>query len=210
MLLNGWREPGKDAYNHAFNHWNYAVRGVTLGGRTPRVIVAVMDKVIVITHGDCPVKKHIVPEYTDTGFGFPVIIQNVEMAQIAGETVALIDYKKLERLLIRSLPSKPARLSGAEIRFIRQYFGLTLEEFAKVFGVTHPAVKKWEASRNEPSCMATTTEMALRMWAQRQLSSSPRLFMKLWDAVQRQKAPLPKVSAPAVLPYSRVSAPLHA
>ena len=150
---------------------------------------------------------HIIQEYTDTGFGFPVIIRNVQMAEIHGHEVALINYKKLERLLIRRLPGKPARLSGAEIKFIRGCFHMTLEGFGREFGVTHVAVKKWEACRTEPSCLAFATEMALRMWVQRRLSGSPLLFMRLWDAVHRA-VPFPKTAPPTALPYSRVSAPL--
>ena len=49
VLLNGWREPKKDSCNHAHGRWNYAMRGPDTSGRALRVIVAIVDKVIVIT-----------------------------------------------------------------------------------------------------------------------------------------------------------------
>ena len=49
VLQNGWREPRKDAWNEAVKDWNYASRGMTLDGRTLRVIVAVVDRVIMVT-----------------------------------------------------------------------------------------------------------------------------------------------------------------
>jgi DNA-binding transcriptional regulator YiaG len=150
-------------------------------------------------------KDRIVEEYTDTGFGFPVVIQKVPMTRIGNEDVALIDYKKLEQVLVRAMPGKAARLCGAEVRFIRQHFGLTLEEFGKVFGVTHPAVKKWEACGTEPTCMAMGTELALRMWVQRRVSSSSERFMKTWDSVLRHSDSLPRTAAPTVVKYAQVA-----
>ncbi len=49
VLKTGRREPRKDAYNNAFNTWNYAMRGNTLTDRTLRVIVTVVGRVVVVT-----------------------------------------------------------------------------------------------------------------------------------------------------------------
>ena len=49
VLLHGWREPRKDSFNHATGHWNYAMPGPDISERTLRVIVAVVDRVIVVT-----------------------------------------------------------------------------------------------------------------------------------------------------------------
>ncbi len=149
----------------------------------------------------------IVKEYTDTGFGFPVIIKNVPMARIGEDEMALIDYKKLEKALIQAMPAKHARLSGAEIRFIRQHFGLTLQAFGGIFGVTHPAVKKWESCKEHPACMTIGTEKALRMWVQRRLSGSEHRFITLWDSLEDRT--LSDADGPLALPYSRVSMPVR-
>ena len=153
------------------------------------------------------VKTHIVPEYTDTGFGFPVIIKNVQMANVQGYEVALINYAKLESILIKLVPKKATRLTGAEVKFIRGHFHMTLQEFGKQFGVSHVAVKKWEDANDKPTSMALATEFTMRMWVQRRLSESPLMFMRLWDTVTRS-VPFAQTAPPPVLPYGRVSQPL--
>lgn len=50
----------------------------------------------------------------------------------------------LMRLLAVAVLSKPARLKGAEVRFLRKYLGMTGAEFSKLIHVDKGTLSKWE------------------------------------------------------------------
>ncbi|MCE5228973.1 hypothetical protein LLG95_05175 [bacterium] len=110
-------------------------------------------------------QRKTVKEYTDYGFGFPVILRHVPMIKAFGKWTPDINYKQLERSVLLSLVHKPARLTGGEIRFIRHYFRMTLQDFGENFDVRHTAVMKWEKAENEPTRMDWSTEKDVRLFA---------------------------------------------
>lgn len=131
-------------------------------------------------------RKRIEKKYVDHGFGFPVIIENVGIAEWHGEEVPMIDHFVLANLLLRSFPDKPARLTGAEIRFIRKFFEMTLLEFGRQFGVSHVAVKKWEDKGMNPTKMSWSTEKDIRMFVVRRLGLKPSQFVALYDRLRNE------------------------
>ncbi len=97
------------------------------------------------------------------GFGFPVALVNVPMVRIRGIWTPDINYNKLALQVLQVLAMKPARLTGAEIHFIRHAMRMTLEQFAHRLGVTHPAVIQWEQVRHRPTRMAWAIEKDIRL-----------------------------------------------
>jgi len=104
------------------------------------------------------------------GFGFPVVLLNVPMVRVRGEWTLDVDYNDLSRRLLEALARKPARLSGNEVRFTRHSLSMTLEHFAARFGVTHPAVIKWERAGNRSTSMSWAVEKDIRLEILRSLS----------------------------------------
>jgi DNA-binding transcriptional regulator YiaG len=80
--------------------------------------------------------------------GIPVKLINAPMKKICGEWVLDLDMELLQRIVLEAIIHKSVLLSGVEIRYIRKYMSLSIEEFGKTFGVTHAAVSKWENSKN--------------------------------------------------------------
>ncbi len=146
----------------------------------------------------------IVGEYTDRGFGFPVLIRDVPVVPFHGEEIALIDYEKLEQLLLQAIPGKQTPLLGAEVRFIRQHYGLTLEQFGRLFGVTHAAVMKWESNGEKAARMSRTTEMAVRLWVQYQETRGARAFVRTYERMM-QAGPGSFHAGPPSFPYEAVA-----
>lgn len=122
--------------------------------------------------------------YTDFGFGFPIIIDNVEIQRIDGEEFPLVNYKELERKAIAAMPAKPSRLTGNEVRFIRHHFRMTLEQFGKRLEVSHVAVKKWEASGDKAVGMQWAAEKNLRLFVARLSGVKGVRFVQLFDALE--------------------------
>ena len=80
--------------------------------------------------------------------GLPVKLIKAPMKKICGEWVIDLDMELLQRVVLEAIIHKPSLLSGAEIRYIRKYMYLAVEEFGKALGVSHAAVSKWENSKN--------------------------------------------------------------
>ncbi len=124
-------------------------------------------------------ERKTVKSYTDRGFGFPVILRHVPMIKAFGKWTPDINYKQLERSVLLALVHKPARLTGGEVRFIRHYFQLTLQEFGECFDVRHTAVMKWEKCGPAPTRMDWTTEKDIRLFVLDRLLPEKELAKKI-------------------------------
>lgn len=126
-------------------------------------------------------KKKIQKIYQDHGFGFPVTLLNVPMIEVRGEWVPNINQKELQEKVIEALVLKPSRLSGDEVKFIRLFSKMTLEQFAERFDITHPAVLKWQRSKNHPTGMNWTTEKDMRLFALSLLEPKAKKFLVVYE-----------------------------
>lgn len=103
-------------------------------------------------------------EFVDLGFGFPIRLRQVPMVKVRRVWTPQVNYEQLAQAVLKALCFKPARLTGNEVRFIRLQLGMTLEEFAARFCVTHPSVIKWEKQEDEPTKMQWCTEKDIRLY----------------------------------------------
>lgn len=126
-------------------------------------------------------KKKIQKVYQDHGFGFPVTLLNVPLAEVRGEWVPAINQKDLQERVVEALVLKHSRLTGNEVRFLRLFAGMTLEQFAGRFDVTHPAVLKWERAQNHATGMGWTTEKDVRLFALNGLEPKPQRFVVVYE-----------------------------
>ena len=121
------------------------------------------------------------------GFGFPVLLLDVPMVQVRGDWTPDVDYNQLARRLLLALAGSPVRLIGNEIRFIRHSLSMTLEQFAQRFGVTHPAVIKWEQTGNRSTSMTWAVEKDIRLEILRSKSEGkPLSFVKAYAALREK------------------------
>ncbi len=108
-------------------------------------------------------EKKIQDQFIDYGCGFPIILRHVPMLKIDGKWVPNINYNKFEKVVLLMLCHKQAKLTGSEVRFIRLHLGMTLDVFAKRFGVKHPTVIKWENFKDNHTNMSLGTEKDIRL-----------------------------------------------
>ena len=109
-------------------------------------------------------KIKTVKQMTYEGLGFPVVLQNVQMEQVAGEWLPKIDVEVLSEIVFRLLPTKSAKLTGSEIKFIRVYLDKSRLAFSELFRLSHTAVAKWENAGNSPAPISPGQEMLLRLY----------------------------------------------
>jgi DNA-binding transcriptional regulator YiaG len=104
-------------------------------------------------------------KYIYEGLGFPVELTHVEMVKIGKAWAPKIDVRKLAKDVLNEIPTQETRLTGAQIRFVRETFGMSLRDFAKkVVHQSHMAVSKWEKFGDEPTNMDVATEVVLRLY----------------------------------------------
>ena len=125
--------------------------------------------------------------FIDEGFGFKVRLWNVPMIKVRGAWTPNVNYNELAKVVLLALCHKPARLTGAEVRFIRQQLEMTLQAFAARFCVTHVAVIKWEKAGNKPTPMAWTTEKDLRLFVLSKFVAKPAEIAKLYAELEKER-----------------------
>ena len=111
------------------------------------------------------------------GLGFPILLKNVPMKKIFSEWTIDINFNILQTVALNMLARKPTPLTSDELRFIIDYLEMSTRSFAKLLGVTHPAVLKWE---NSASKMNSGTEVYLRFYILNYLKVTDKEFRKLY------------------------------
>ena len=110
-------------------------------------------------------KTKIQNKFTYHGAGYEVVLHHVPMIKIGSEWVLNLNLRLIDRLVFEAIPRQPWRLTGDQVRFVRDYADLTLKAFADRFGVSHAAVKKWENTGDGPTNMSWSTEKDIRLFA---------------------------------------------
>ena len=136
------------------------------------------------------------------GCGFPVKLLNVPMIKVRGIWTPNINYNHLTETVLKALYIKPARLTGNEIRFIRLHFEMTLQAFARRFGVSHVAVIKWQEMKNRPTTMNWATEKDLRLFIYTKLKITPRELIDLYQFLEEIK---PRKQTPLQLDIEKIA-----
>lgn len=106
-------------------------------------------------------------EYGDAGLpGITLVDVEVSRCPHCGEyEVAIPNTEELHRVLAFAMASQKARLSGAEVRFLRKYLGYSGRDFAATIGVDPATVSRWE---HEKEPIGPTADRLLRLMAMRQ------------------------------------------
>lgn len=97
--------------------------------------------------------------------GFPVLLVDPPMVTVRGHEVPDVNLRALQEAVFRLLVVKPARFTGAEVRFVRKYLRLRQVDLAEVLNrANHTVVSQWESRGDEPAGMDYNTEVVLRIW----------------------------------------------
>lgn len=122
--------------------------------------------------------EKIVKDFVYEGLGFPVVLESVVLFKIRGEWLPKIDVEAVSEAIFKFLPSKPAKLTGNEIKFIRTYLRKSKPAFAEIFRLSHTAVTKWETAGNSAAPISASQEIVLRLYLEDYLNVSDRQFYK--------------------------------
>lgn len=97
--------------------------------------------------------------------GFPILLHDPPMVEVRGEQMPDVNLREVEDAAFHLLVVKPARLTGAEVRFVRKHLRLRQADLARVLNMAnHSVVSQWESREDEPTGMEYNTEVLLRIW----------------------------------------------
>jgi DNA-binding transcriptional regulator YiaG len=139
-------------------------------------------------------KTKIQKSYIDHSLGFPIILLNATMIKVRGEWALEINYNRYQEMALTLLAYKPTKLTGSEVQFIRKHFQLTIRSFADRFSIKHPAVIKWEKTKDKSTKMAWTTEKDIRLFIldelKKRASDLHKLYKMLVDEASESTKPI--------------------
>jgi DNA-binding XRE family transcriptional regulator len=130
-------------------------------------------------------EKRIQGQFVYEGFGFPVVLKNVPMVKVRGAWTPDVDYNALSKGVLRAIATHQDRLTGGEVRFVRHYFEMTLQQFAERFGVSHPAVLKWEKAGAGVANMTWGIEKDLRLFILDSMGAKPKTLAETYRMLAR-------------------------
>lgn len=127
-----------------------------------------------------------IKNYRFEGFGFPVIFDELPAVKVRGELVPDVDFDKYAKPLIEHICARQdVPLSGNQVKFIRNYFGMSLREFAKMLNVTHQSVMRWESHKIASASVDANTEIVMRIKIMKRLNSKLSLINQLVDCIDQ-------------------------
>jgi len=92
-----------------------------------------------------------------------VVLCGIELIQCdhcGNEDPIIPGMDDLFRTIALALVTKPYRLAGEEVRFLRKYMGLTGDGFSRLLHVDKTTLSKWE---NNDDPVGTQSDLAIRM-----------------------------------------------
>lgn len=126
-----------------------------------------------------------IKNYRFEGFGFPVIFDELPAVKVRGELVPDVDFDKYAKPLIEHICAyQNVPLSGNQVKFVRNYFGMSLREFAKMLNVTHQSVMRWELHFSSAAHIDVNTEIVLRIIIAKRLNSKNSTLDRILEQIE--------------------------
>lgn len=146
---------------------------------------------------------HVLERYEEKlmGLPYPIIlldaaeeITHPESGEVLG--VAIPDAEELAAAVALALCFMPARLTGAEVRFLRRVMGMTGQELATAVEMDPATLSRWETGKQDIGAWA---DKAVRMAAVLRLQDqAPGSSLRPEDVVTLHLAPRPAGTHPII------------
>jgi hypothetical protein len=120
---------------------------------------------------------------------FPVMLRNVLIRKEGRHWIYDYDSFAIEREVIAFVIRQGVRFTGQQVRFLRGVLWKNQRDFAKLFGVSHVAVHKWESARSDYPSMDINIERVLRLHLMKELKMPPGECSRLALMELRQEVP---------------------
>ncbi len=102
--------------------------------------------------------------YTFTGFGFYVLLHNVEIKEMHGEFYPDIDMNEVKLLTAKELLKGRERLTGKKLKFLRTFLKLSYQKLSEIIDVPASTLRAWEDKGSEVTGLSVPQERQLRVF----------------------------------------------
>jgi YgiT-type zinc finger domain-containing protein len=112
-----------------------------------------------------------------------VVLRNIELVRCehcGNEEPIIRGLDEVLRTIAFALVSKPYRLAGEEIRYLRKYTEMSSEQFARLLHIDRTTLSKWE---NNDDPVGAQSDLAIRMLV---MALDDKLKSKLSGVVREQ------------------------
>ena len=87
----------------------------------------------------------------DWGLGFPVVLHNAPTQHLWGEDVLAVNRASLRKEALGLVLAQKTRVSGPQMRFLRQILQASLSVYAEYWGTSLEVVSQWETQGSDLS-----------------------------------------------------------
>jgi hypothetical protein len=116
-------------------------------------------------------KSKIQDEYVTEIFGFPVKILNCPMVEFEGQWLPKIDHERMGNLLFIELLKSKHRLTGHQVRFMREHLRLKQTDMKALCGWDQSNMSRTEANEDRAAFLSDANLMGFKI-------QMGRLFIK--------------------------------
>ena len=146
-----------------------------------------------------PTKKET---YTFTGFGFDVLLHNVEIKEVHGETYPNIDMNEVKLLTAKELLKSRERLTGKKLKFLRTFLKLSYQKLSEIIDVPASTLRVWEDKGNDVTGLGVPEERQLRVFAIESLFDLEKKYFEK-QVIMTESFDLPSSNKPVDLGLAR-------
>ena len=102
--------------------------------------------------------------YTFSGFGFDVLLHNVEIKQAHGEEYPDINFNEIKLFTAKELLKSRERLTGKKLKFLRTFLKISYQKLSEIIDVPASTLRLWEEKGNEATGMSAPQERQMRFF----------------------------------------------
>lgn len=107
--------------------------------------------------------KKIIENYIFTGFGFEVLLKNVEIKQAHGSEYPEINLTEVKILTAKQLMKSREKLTGHKLKFLRTLLKISYQGLSEIVDVPASTLKSWEDRGEDATGLTAPQERLFRM-----------------------------------------------
>jgi DNA-binding transcriptional regulator YiaG len=109
--------------------------------------------------------SRIEKKYVFTGFGFDVLLHNIEIKSAFGEDYPELNLNEVKLLTAKELLVSRERLTGKKLKFLRTFLKASYQKLSAAIDVPPSTIRSWEEKEKEATGMSSSQERQFRVIA---------------------------------------------
>lgn len=103
--------------------------------------------------------------YTFSGFGFDVLLHNIEIKEARGIEYPVINMNEIKLLTAKELLKSRERLTGKKLKFLRTFLKVSYQKLSEIIDIPASTLRLWEDKGDEATGLNAPQERQIRIYA---------------------------------------------